>query len=79
VFRIRPNGDTSLNVREMSDVYSFGGIMYQVCRDPELSSVFFDSSRQVLCAETPFASAASRATSEYCLPSNMANAPNNRG
>ncbi|KAJ6529709.1 kinase-like domain-containing protein [Mycena capillaripes] len=30
VFRIRPNGDTSLNVSTMSDVYSFGGIMYQV-------------------------------------------------
>ncbi|KAJ7312254.1 kinase-like domain-containing protein [Mycena albidolilacea] len=34
---------------------------------------------QVLCGEAPFASAASRATSEYCLLSKMANAPNNRG
>ncbi|KAJ7795394.1 kinase-like domain-containing protein [Mycena olivaceomarginata] len=40
---------------------------------------YLTTARQVLCAETPFASAASRATSEYCLPSNMANAPNNRG
>ncbi|KAJ7732620.1 kinase-like domain-containing protein [Mycena olivaceomarginata] len=30
VFCVRPNGDTSLNVSTMSDVYSFGGIMYQV-------------------------------------------------
>ncbi|KAJ7923586.1 kinase-like protein, partial [Mycena leptocephala] len=30
VFYFRPNGDTSLRVSTMSDVYSFGGIMYQV-------------------------------------------------
>ncbi|KAJ7036895.1 kinase-like domain-containing protein, partial [Mycena alexandri] len=30
VFHIRSNGDTSLNVSKMSDVYSFGGIIYQV-------------------------------------------------
>jgi hypothetical protein len=35
VFYFRPNGDTSLRVSTMSDVYAFGGIMYQVCADPE--------------------------------------------
>ncbi|KAJ7702661.1 kinase-like domain-containing protein [Mycena rosella] len=30
VFLPRPEGDTSLSVSERSDVYSFGGIMYQV-------------------------------------------------
>ncbi|KAJ6611956.1 kinase-like domain-containing protein, partial [Mycena sp. CBHHK59/15] len=30
IFSIRPSGDTSLSVSEMSDVYSFGGIVYQV-------------------------------------------------
>ncbi|KAJ7092196.1 kinase-like domain-containing protein [Mycena epipterygia] len=40
VFRVRPNGDASLDVSAMSDVYSFGGIMYQVlCGEIPFSNI----------------------------------------
>ncbi|KAJ7658275.1 kinase-like domain-containing protein, partial [Mycena polygramma] len=49
LLRTRPNGDTSLNVSPMSDVYSFGGIMYQVlCGD--IPFVEIENNFQVLFA-----------------------------
>ncbi|KAF8193964.1 kinase-like domain-containing protein, partial [Mycena galopus ATCC 62051] len=49
VYRIRPNGDTSLNVSTMSDVFSFGRIMYQALSG-EIPFANIKNEYQILCA-----------------------------